>query len=128
MVHILYDPNNGIACPTKEVLLEYCSVFFLNSYQLLYALSHTNTLALLTQKLSSFSSIQTIKICLLYNHREDTHKKNEGGPETKGVEEGSAKRNIVRKHHAEPGAKEKKNHGGAGGKGKWNEMDDGSMP
>lgn len=48
-------------------------------------------------------------------------------PETKGTEEGSAKRNITRKHDHDPHRKEKKQHGGGGGKGKWNDLDDGSM-
>jgi hypothetical protein len=41
-------------------------------------------------------------------------------------DEGSAKRNIARKHDHDPHQKEKKQHGGAGGKGKWNEVDDGT--
>ena len=48
-------------------------------------------------------------------------------PETKGVEEGSSKRNIVRKHDHDPSRKEKKQHGGGGGKGKWDDLDDGTM-
>jgi len=63
-----------------------------------------------------------------YYYREEHHKGKGAVPETRGTEEGSAKRNIVRKHNADPAAKEKKNHGGAGGKGKWDELDDGSMP
>ena len=47
-------------------------------------------------------------------------------PESK-TEEGSAKRNIVRKHDFNPNRKEKKQGGGGGGKGKWDPMDDGSM-
>ena len=46
-------------------------------------------------------------------------------PETRGIEEGSARRNITRRHDHD--RKEKKQHGGAGGKGKWNVLDDGSM-
>jgi len=46
-------------------------------------------------------------------------------PETRGTKEGSAKRNITRKHDHD--RKVKKQHGGAGGKGKWNVLDDGSM-
>ena len=57
------------------------------------------------------------------NHRE--HKKNQI-PETK-TEEGSARRNIIRKHDQDPNRKEKKQGGGGGGKGKWNNVDDGSM-
>eukprot|EP00561_Arcocellulus_cornucervis_P001801 CAMPEP_0185818764 /NCGR_PEP_ID=MMETSP1322-20130828/21158_1 /TAXON_ID=265543 /ORGANISM="Minutocellus polymorphus, Strain RCC2270" /LENGTH=62 /DNA_ID=CAMNT_0028515907 /DNA_START=60 /DNA_END=248 /DNA_ORIENTATION=- len=48
-------------------------------------------------------------------------------PETKGTEEGSAKRNITRKHDHDPNRKEKKQHGGGGGKGKWNDLEDGTM-
>ena len=48
-------------------------------------------------------------------------------PETKGVEEGSAKRNITRRHDHDPHRKEKKQGGGGGGKGKWNPTDDGSF-
>jgi len=48
-------------------------------------------------------------------------------PETKGTEEGSAKRNITRKHDHDPHRKEKKQGGGGGGKGKWNPTDDGSF-
>eukprot|EP00579_Thalassiosira_antarctica_P016699 CAMPEP_0201947488 /NCGR_PEP_ID=MMETSP0903-20130614/54966_1 /ASSEMBLY_ACC=CAM_ASM_000552 /TAXON_ID=420261 /ORGANISM="Thalassiosira antarctica, Strain CCMP982" /LENGTH=59 /DNA_ID=CAMNT_0048490631 /DNA_START=268 /DNA_END=447 /DNA_ORIENTATION=+ len=47
-------------------------------------------------------------------------------PETKIVEEGSARRNITRKHDTDPHKKEKKRHGGAGGKGKWSDKDDGA--
>ena len=48
-------------------------------------------------------------------------------PETKGVEEGSAKRNITRRHDHDPHRKEKKQGGGGGGKGKWNPTDDGTF-
>jgi hypothetical protein len=49
-------------------------------------------------------------------------------PATTGVQEGSARRNINRKHdHHDPNQKVKPQHGGAGGKGKWNDVDDGSM-
>jgi len=47
--------------------------------------------------------------------------------ETKNVEEGSSKRNIVRKHDHDPTKKEKKQGGGGGGKGNWNTLDDGSL-
>jgi hypothetical protein len=61
-------------------------------------------------------------------HREEHQRgKAVGIPETKVVEEGSAKRNIQRKHDHDPNRKEKKQHGGAGGKGKWNDMDDGTQ-
>lgn len=53
------------------------------------------------------------------------HKKNQI-PETK-VEEGSSRRNIIRKHDYDPLKKEKKQGGGGGGKGKWNGVDDGSL-
>jgi len=48
-------------------------------------------------------------------------------PETTGLQEGSAKRNINRKHDHDPSQKAKPQHGGAGGKGKWTDVDDGSM-
>jgi len=48
-------------------------------------------------------------------------------PETTKIEEGSSRRNITRKHDADPNKKEKKQHGGGGGKGNWNDLDDGSM-
>lgn len=60
---------------------------------------------------------------LLFIHREQ--KKNQV-PETV-TEEGSARRNIIRKHDFDPKHKEKKQGGGGGGKGKWNDLDDGSM-
>ena len=47
-------------------------------------------------------------------------------PETK-TEEGSSRRNITRKHDHDPHRKDKKQHGGGGGKGKWNDIDDGTM-
>ncbi|EJK64127.1 hypothetical protein THAOC_15167, partial [Thalassiosira oceanica] len=48
-------------------------------------------------------------------------------PETKSIQEGSAKRNITRKHDFNPNRKEKKQGGGGGGKAKWNKLDDGSL-
>ncbi|KAL7494714.1 hypothetical protein ACHAWT_003665 [Skeletonema menzelii] len=49
-------------------------------------------------------------------------------PETTKTEEGSARRNIARKHDHDPTKKEKKQGGGGlGGKGTWNDLDDGSM-
>ena len=48
-------------------------------------------------------------------------------PETKTLEEGSARRNITRKHDPTPNKKDKKQGGGGGGKGKWNTVDDGSL-
>jgi hypothetical protein len=47
-------------------------------------------------------------------------------PETK-IEEGSSRRNIIRKNDHDPTRKEKKQGGGAGGKGKWSDIDDGSL-
>ena len=47
-------------------------------------------------------------------------------PETR-TEEGSSRRNIMRKHDHDPSRKEKKQGGGGGGKGKWNDIDDGSL-
>lgn len=60
--------------------------------------------------------------------RREEHHKGKLVPETTGVEEGSAKRNIQRKHSHDPHQKDKKMGGGAGGKGKWDPLDDGSMP
>eukprot|EP00555_Chaetoceros_dichaeta_P014799 CAMPEP_0198275662 /NCGR_PEP_ID=MMETSP1447-20131203/64893_1 /TAXON_ID=420782 /ORGANISM="Chaetoceros dichaeta, Strain CCMP1751" /LENGTH=62 /DNA_ID=CAMNT_0043970549 /DNA_START=498 /DNA_END=686 /DNA_ORIENTATION=- len=48
-------------------------------------------------------------------------------PDTTKLEEGSARRNIARKHDVDPNRRTKKQHGGAGGKGKWSETEDGSM-
>eukprot|EP00527_Entomoneis_sp_CCMP2396_P009607 CAMPEP_0198136588 /NCGR_PEP_ID=MMETSP1443-20131203/227_1 /TAXON_ID=186043 /ORGANISM="Entomoneis sp., Strain CCMP2396" /LENGTH=63 /DNA_ID=CAMNT_0043797835 /DNA_START=89 /DNA_END=280 /DNA_ORIENTATION=- len=63
---------------------------------------------------------------MVHPKSEDSHRNN-AVPETQGTEEGSAKRNIQRKHNPNE-AKDKKQGGGAGGKGKWNDMEDGSMP
>ena len=60
-------------------------------------------------------------------HR-DEHKGKNNVPETKVGEDGTAKRNIQRKHDHDPHRKNKPQHGGAGGKGKWNDMDDGTIP
>lgn len=60
--------------------------------------------------------------------RDEFHKGKVPVPETKVGEEGSAKRNIQRKHDADPSRKPKPQHGGGGGKGKWNEADDGTIP
>eukprot|EP00591_Stephanopyxis_turris_P013822 CAMPEP_0195539430 /NCGR_PEP_ID=MMETSP0794_2-20130614/50045_1 /TAXON_ID=515487 /ORGANISM="Stephanopyxis turris, Strain CCMP 815" /LENGTH=65 /DNA_ID=CAMNT_0040673455 /DNA_START=778 /DNA_END=975 /DNA_ORIENTATION=- len=57
----------------------------------------------------------------------DYHKKQSEAPETAVKEEGSARRNIVRKNNPNDHTKGKKQHGGAGGKGKWNDLDDGSL-
>jgi hypothetical protein len=57
---------------------------------------------------------------------EEYHKGNVTVPETKIGEEGSAKRNIQRKHDHDPHRKDKPQHGGGGGKGKWNELNDGT--
>jgi hypothetical protein len=66
-------------------------------------------------------------LIFIYNksfHREDKHNV---VPDSKGIEEGSAKRNIIRKNNPDPKAKEKKQGGGGGGKGNWDPTDDGSM-
>ena len=80
--------------------------------------------AVLSSIIHSFLS-HTLSSPLTLN-REDHHSKG-AVPATKGTEEGSAKRNIQRKHNPNE-QKEKKQHGGGGGKGKWNDLDDGSMP
>jgi hypothetical protein len=77
--------------------------------------------------LDLFFSLVNISL-FRYTYREDHQRgKQAGPPETKVVEEGSAKRNITRKHDPFPDRKEKKQHGGAGGKGKWDELDDGTQ-
>ena len=48
-------------------------------------------------------------------------------PPTTGLCAGTPKRNINRKHDLDPNQKAKPQHGGAGGKGKWKDIDDGSM-
>eukprot|EP00957_Ditylum_brightwellii_P041430 3137118-Ditylum_brightwellii.AAC.1 len=63
----------------------------------------------------------------MISHRGQHDDKKKDLPETKNTEEGSARRNITRKHDPDPHKKEKKQHGGGGGKGKWNELDDGSL-
>eukprot|EP00428_Durinskia_dybowskii_P031673 CAMPEP_0170237944 /NCGR_PEP_ID=MMETSP0116_2-20130129/18726_1 /TAXON_ID=400756 /ORGANISM="Durinskia baltica, Strain CSIRO CS-38" /LENGTH=115 /DNA_ID=CAMNT_0010488755 /DNA_START=83 /DNA_END=429 /DNA_ORIENTATION=+ len=63
---------------------------------------------------------------MVHPKEEEFHKGKSPIPETR-TEEGSAKRNIARKHDHDPTKKEKKQHGGAGGKGKWNDLDDGSL-
>jgi hypothetical protein len=60
-------------------------------------------------------------------YSDDHHKPKLDAPETKTGEEGSAKRNILRKNDKDPHQKDKKQHGGAGGKGKWNDLNDGSL-
>ena len=67
-----------------------------------------------------------INYALIYR---DGHSKSSksGIPETKNIEDGSSRRNIARKHDHDPNRKEKKQHGGGGGKGKWSDLDDGSM-
>lgn len=72
-------------------------------------------------------SMILLTLCLLI-HREEHHKGKSDIPETRTGEEGTAKRNIQRKHDHDPNRKPKPQHGGAGGKGKWNEIDDGSLP
>jgi hypothetical protein len=58
---------------------------------------------------------------------EEFHKGKINVPETRGVEEGSTKRNIQRKNSHDPKAHAKKQGGGGGGKGKWHPANDGSM-
>ena len=52
-------------------------------------------------------------------------------PETKNIEEGSSRRNITRKHNTHDTqhnkVKKQGGGGGVGGKGQWNELDDGSL-
>lgn len=60
--------------------------------------------------------------------RDELHKGKSDIPETRIGEEGTAKRNIQRKHDHDPNRKPKPQHGGAGGKGKWNDVDDGTVP
>jgi hypothetical protein len=62
-------------------------------------------------------------------HRANKHNK---VPETKNIEEGSSRRNITRRHntHYDSNHKKVKKQGGGsgvGGKGQWNELDDGSL-
>lgn len=68
------------------------------------------------------------RIVLFVTCRDDFHKGKDAIPETKVGEEGSAKRNIQRKNDHDPNRKPKPQHGGAGGKGKWDELDDGTVP
>ncbi|GKY97117.1 hypothetical protein MPSEU_000670100 [Mayamaea pseudoterrestris] len=63
---------------------------------------------------------------MVHPKQEEFHKGKSPVPETTGIEEGSPKRNIQRKSDHDPN-KDKKQHGGAGGKGKWNELDDGTL-
>lgn len=57
------------------------------------------------------------------------HKQQNAPHETKVKDEGSARRNIIRKSNPADAVKgSKKQHGGGGGKGKWNDLDDGSLP
>ena len=64
--------------------------------------------------------------CFFFVDRDDEHKGKTDIPETKTGEEGSSKRNIVRKHDHDPHRKPKPQHGGGGGKGKWSDVGDGS--
>jgi len=59
-------------------------------------------------------------------HPEKEHHKSRQIPDTTKVEEGSSRRNISRKHDFNPSRKDKKQHGGGGGKGKWNDLNDGT--
>jgi len=61
-----------------------------------------------------------------FSFNRDREDKKNVVPDSK-VEEGSAKRNIMRKSDHDPHRKEKKQGGGGGGKGKWDKGDDGSM-
>ncbi|CAB9524807.1 expressed unknown protein [Seminavis robusta] len=65
---------------------------------------------------------------MVHTKQDEHHKGKAAVPETTGTSEGSAARNIQRKHNSDPGQKEKKQGGGGGGKGKWDVLDDGSMP
>eukprot|EP00815_Leptocylindrus_aporus_P005418 CAMPEP_0116050404 /NCGR_PEP_ID=MMETSP0322-20121206/360_1 /TAXON_ID=163516 /ORGANISM="Leptocylindrus danicus var. apora, Strain B651" /LENGTH=70 /DNA_ID=CAMNT_0003532947 /DNA_START=158 /DNA_END=370 /DNA_ORIENTATION=- len=57
---------------------------------------------------------------------QEWHKHQGEAPMTKTKGDGSASRNITRKtNHGE--YKSKPQHGGGGGKGKWNDLDDGSL-
>ena len=69
----------------------------------------------------------TFAISPFYSRCAERHEKKVGAPETQKTEEGSARRNIARKHDYDPTKKEKKQHGGAGGKGKWDDLADGSL-
>jgi hypothetical protein len=74
-----------------------------------------------TQHISNNTKTQTNN-----NNRANKHNK---VPETKNIEEGSSRRNIIRKHDHDTHKKVKKQGGGSGvgGKGQWNELDDGSL-
>ncbi|KAL7448967.1 hypothetical protein ACHAWC_001074, partial [Mediolabrus comicus] len=67
------------------------------------------------------------------SNQQQTHRANKHNkvPETKNIEEGSSRRNITRRHntHDTQHNKVKKQGGGSGvgGKGQWNELDDGSL-
>ena len=76
-------------------------------------------------RLAYFLTIKSQLLPLQLHSLNREQKKNQI-PETK-TEEGSSRRNIMRKHDYDPLRKEKKQGGGAGGKGKWNDLDDGSM-
>ena len=61
-------------------------------------------------------------------HRANKHNR---VPETKNIEPGSSRRNITRRHNTHYDSQHKKvkkqGGGGVGGKGQWNELDDGSL-
>jgi hypothetical protein len=65
--------------------------------------------------------------CTKLTCSEEIHKGKLTIPDTKVGEEGSSKRNIQRKNDHDPHRKSKPQHGGAGGKGKWNDVDDGTF-
>eukprot|EP00751_Fragilariopsis_kerguelensis_P012378 CAMPEP_0170782056 /NCGR_PEP_ID=MMETSP0733-20121128/14618_1 /TAXON_ID=186038 /ORGANISM="Fragilariopsis kerguelensis, Strain L26-C5" /LENGTH=66 /DNA_ID=CAMNT_0011126315 /DNA_START=92 /DNA_END=292 /DNA_ORIENTATION=+ len=54
-------------------------------------------------------------------------KSGNGVPETTNVKEGSASRNIQRKHDPKKGKDKKMGGGSIGGKGDWKQTNDGSM-
>jgi hypothetical protein len=60
-------------------------------------------------------------------HRDDHGKGGNGMPRTTGLYEATPRRNIHRKHDLDPNQKAKPQHGSSGGKGKWKDIDDGSM-
>jgi hypothetical protein len=92
----------------------------------LFALTHTHLMNFL------LCHYLTLRIYFLLHYRDEHHKGKTAVPDTKVGEEGTAKRNIQRKGDGGvaggAASKDKKQHGGSGGKGKWNDLDDGTMP
>jgi hypothetical protein len=75
------------------------------------------------------TSVSLYNIYLLFSFYRDEDNKKGAVPETRVGEEGTAKRNIQRRHDHDPNRKEKPQHGGGvGGKGQWNDIDDGTLP